>query len=186
MKKIILKILSYILLLFIFSIFFIYLYSIYSLLNGLLFIITSNEIISIYFASFFILIISFLFSGEKTKKVLEKTILRLTNYNKRHSFIGYYLKGTPFFLTIFLNLPKRTLIYSFYLFILIYNQLHSLIPNIDIAGMVSMGFNTFIKANEFTIVLLIALDRIITNYKNEKSNAWSLKEKSSETAKHED
>jgi len=85
--------------------------------------------------------------------------------------------GLIYMLLIFLCYPKRTIIYIIYFLILIINHLQNM--NLDLQTMKTLIINVFgfgmykeimeyVKINEYTIVIIIAVDRIAAAWKKEK------------------
>ena len=127
---------------------------------------TNNQLLANYLSSIIILFVLYIISSEKTNTILNKYANRLEGYKEK--FFSKEVKGVSFILKSILILPKRTIIFILYFFILIYNQLYTLVPGFGIFHIITSEFQAFLKTNEYAIILLIALDRISNNFNKEK------------------
>jgi hypothetical protein len=81
-------------------------------------------------------------------------LIKENNKEKNYSSIQSIMDNTISF---------KTELYLFYVFILIFSQIIDFSP-----ALVSNDFSKFILANSYSILLLIAFDRIIQNFSNDR------------------
>lgn len=98
----------------------------------------------------------------------EKFVSKLKE--RKSKYVGIDYKSTKWILDSFISF--KTVLYIFYIFILIFSQISALYPD-----MLNNNFGNFIRANDYSILLLLAIDTVIGQFTKDRKKAQETAEK---------
>ena len=124
----------------------------YNLLSEIVNIVSAS-----YFSSLVLLIILYLFSDISQK---DRSIL----VEKTKTYNNIVILPFSYAFIYFLQMPIKTYIYAFYLFITVLAQLNDL----SIIQLIGTDWVNIVDANKLSIVLLVGIDRIKSTWQKEK------------------
>ena len=121
-----------------------------------------------YFGNLVLIIIGLVWDEQNHKLWRSESFLKTLHTNTVDAKLGKRL--LRFYLDAFTSF--KTILYLFYIFILVLSQIIDFIPTI-----VNENITNFISANTYSILLLIAVDQLVGQFSKDRARMKSVSEK---------